>query len=58
MITKWLSLPSLPEIRTLIAKLLLQQPVQTAFVLAWSGWRRAHQLTAATAHYKAQHMQL
>jgi hypothetical protein len=44
--------------RTLIAKLLLRQPVCPSFVLAWSGWRQRHQISAAQAHYKRHHMQL
>jgi hypothetical protein len=44
--------------RTLIAKLLLRQPVRRSFVLAWSGWRQRHQISAAQAHYKRHHMQL
>ena len=53
-----LNLPSVPEIRTLIAKLLLQPPVRTPFILAWSAWRRAHQLAATKAHYKSREAQL
>ncbi len=49
----------LPEIRTLIARLLLSRPIHRLFVLAWSIWRRMHQATAAEAHYKSrQQMQL
>ena len=49
-----LRLPSLPEIRYLIARLLLTPIVQPAFVLAWSSWRRRHQADAAHAHYRSQ----
>jgi len=45
---------SLPEIRTLIARLLLPPVARPAFILAWSGWRRGHQLAAAQAHYRAR----
>lgn len=44
--------PSVPEIRYLLARLLLRPPISTSFVLAWSLWRREHQLNAAIAHYK------
>jgi hypothetical protein len=46
--------PSVPEIRYLLARLLLRPPVAKAFVFAWSVWRRIHQLNAAKAHYKTQ----
>jgi hypothetical protein len=44
------TLPSVPEIRYLIARLLLAPIVRTSFILAWSRWRRTHQATAANAH--------
>jgi hypothetical protein len=44
--------PSLPEIRYLLAQLLLKPPISTSFVMAWSLWRRRHQFDAAVAHYK------
>lgn len=44
--------PTVPEIRSLLAKLLLRPPIGTAFIMAWSLWRRQHQLNAAIAHYK------
>jgi hypothetical protein len=47
-----------PEIRVLIAKLLLQHPLSRRFILAWSDWRRRHQISAAKAHYKRQKTQL
>jgi len=41
-----------PEIRHLIARLLLR-PIQTAvFIWDWSRWRREHQVAAAIAHRK------
>ena len=46
--------PSVPEIRYLLARLLLRPPVGTAFVFAWSIWRRTHQFNAARAHYKTR----
>ncbi len=45
---------SVPEIRILIARLLLPPVARPAFILAWSGWRRGHQLAAAQAHYRAR----
>lgn len=44
--------PSVPEIRYLLARLLLRPPIGATFVIAWSLWRRQHQLDAAIAHYK------
>ena len=46
--------PSVPEIRYLLARLLLKPPNSTAFVMQWSLWRRKHQLEAAKAHYKSR----
>lgn len=45
-------LPSVPEIRYLLAQMLFRPPITTAFVLAWSIWRRQHQSEAAKAHYR------
>lgn len=53
-----LSLPSRPEIRGLMAQLLLQPPLRTPFILAWSAWRQRHQVGAAEAHYRAHKTQL
>jgi hypothetical protein len=44
--------PSVPEIRYLLARILLKPPLGQAFIIAWSLWRRTHQLNAASAHYK------
>lgn len=44
--------PTVPEIRYLLARLLLKSPGKTAFVIAWSIWRRQHQAKAAEAHYQ------
>lgn len=49
--------PSVPEIRYLLARLLIYPPTQKPFVLAWSLWRRRHQAAATLSHYK-RHMQL
>jgi hypothetical protein len=50
-------LPSVPEIRGLIAKLLLRSALRPTFVLAWSAWRQRHQFGAAEAHYRAHKTQ-
>ncbi len=47
-------LPSVPEIRSLLARLLLRPPIRTRFIMAWSLWRRRHQAEAAAAHYRRQ----
>jgi len=44
--------PSVPEIRYLLARLRIGLPTQKPFVLAWSLWRRRHQATATVSHYK------
>jgi hypothetical protein len=43
-----------PEIRYLIARLLLAPIARTSFILAWSRWRRQHQARAADAHRRRQ----
>lgn len=51
--------PSVPEIRYLLARILLKPALDLAFILGWSLWRRRHQNTAAQAHYqKRNQMQL
>ena len=47
-------LPTVPEIRYLLARLLLRPPIRTRFIMAWSLWRRKHQAKAAAAHYRHQ----
>ena len=47
-------LPTVPEIRYLLARLLLRPPIRTRFIMAWSIWRRQHQAKAAAAHYRRQ----
>jgi hypothetical protein len=44
--------PTVPEIRYLLAWLLFRPPRHITFVMAWSLWRRRHQANAALAHYK------
>jgi hypothetical protein len=41
---------TVPEIRRLLVALVWTIPVQPAFVLAWSRWRRRHQARARRAH--------
>ena len=51
--------PSVPEIRYLLARLMLRPPIRPPFVFAWSLWRRHHQAQAAKSHYKSRgHLQL
>ena len=47
-------LPTVPEIRYLLARLLLRPPRRARFVMAWSLWRRKHQAKAAAAHSRRQ----
>jgi hypothetical protein len=47
-------LPTVPEIRYLLARLLLRPPRRARFVMAWSLCRRKHQAKAAAAHYRRQ----
>jgi len=47
-------IPSVPEIRALLARLVLPPRLARPFVFAWSHWRRNHQAHAAKAHYKRQ----
>jgi len=51
-------LPSVPEIRYLLARMFFTPPMAPIFVMAWSLWRRRHQILAANAHYKRHKMQL
>ena len=44
--------PSVPEIRYLLARILIFPPTQKTFIVAWSLWRRRHQAAATTGHYK------
>ncbi len=51
--------PSVPEIRYLLARILIFPPTQKPFILAWSLWRRRHQAAATISHYKRHpYMQL
>lgn len=44
--------PSVPEIRYLLGRLVTTPPVKRPFIMAWSIWRRRHQAKAAEAHYR------
>jgi len=52
MIGAMAGLMSTSEIRRLIARLILTEPIATAFIWAWSLWRRQHQKQAAISHRK------
>ena len=52
-------IPSVPEIRYLLARLVIFAPTQKPFIIAWSLWRRRHQAAATLSHYKRRlHAQL
>jgi hypothetical protein len=44
--------PSVPEIRYLLGRLVTAPPIRLTFIMAWSIWRRHHQAKAAEAHYR------
>ena len=44
--------PSVPEIRYLLARILIFPPTHKPFIIAWSLWRRRHQAAATICHYK------
>jgi hypothetical protein len=44
--------PSVPEIRYLLARLLIFPPTQKPYIIAWSLWRRRHQAAATLCHYQ------
>ena len=43
---------TLPEVRRLLARLLWGRSPERRQVIAWSVWRRRHQLRAMRCHYK------
>ena len=49
---------SVAELRRLLACLVWRPPVDPAFTLAWSIWRRRHQATARRTHYQQQRTKL
>jgi hypothetical protein len=46
------------ELRRLLVRLVWHPPVDPAFTLGWSLWRRRHQATARRAHYQQQRRKL
>jgi hypothetical protein len=48
-------IPSAPEIKTILARLVFPPAIVRAFVFSWSLWRRIHQAHAAEAHYRARY---
>jgi hypothetical protein len=49
---------SVAELRRLLARLVWCPPVDPAFTLSWSVWRRRHQATARRTHYQRQRRKL
>ncbi len=50
--------PSVPEIRYLLGRLLIRPNTRKPFILDWSLWRRRHQAAATLSHYKQYNAQL
>jgi hypothetical protein len=46
--------PSAPEVKAILARIVFPPPLQRAFVFSWSLWRRVHQACAAEANYRAR----
>jgi hypothetical protein len=44
--------PSVPEIRYLLARLVIFAPTPKPFIIAWSLWRRRYQAAATLCHYR------
>ena len=44
--------PSVPEIRTRLVRLVFKTPNRLPDIIQWSLWRRKHQASAAVSHYK------
>ena len=44
--------PTVPEIRTLLARLVFKPSHKPSDIIQWSLWRRKHQASAAISHYK------
>ena len=53
-----LVLLTVAELRRLLARLVWRPPLDPAFTLGWSLWRRRHQATARRAHYQQQRSKL
>jgi hypothetical protein len=45
---------TVPEVRRLLTRLVWRDVPQEAEVLAWSHWRRKHQLRAKRCHYRTR----
>jgi len=50
--------PSVAELHRLLARLVWGPPLDPAFTLGWSIWRRRHQAIARRAHYQQQRRKL
>jgi hypothetical protein len=46
------------ELRRLLARLVWHPSADPGFTLAWSVWRRRHQVTARRIHYQQQRRKL
>jgi hypothetical protein len=46
--------PTAPEIKAILARLVFPPPILRVFEFSWSLWRRIHQARAAEAHYRAR----
>ena len=44
--------PTVPEVRTLLARLVWDRAPPPAHTLHWSQWRRRHQARAKRCHYQ------
>lgn len=44
--------PFVPEIRSLLARILFKPVLDLVFIFGWSLWRRRHQDAVAQAHYR------
>jgi hypothetical protein len=53
-----IGLPGVPEIRNLIARVLLRPIARTRFVVGWLRWRCCHQAMAARGHYRRRGMEM
>ena len=47
--------PSVPEIRTLLSRLIFKPPHRPPNTIQWSIRRQRHQAQAAKSHYKRRH---
>lgn len=49
---------TVPEVRSLLLRLVWTRAREAEDVLAWSDWRRAHQYRARASHYKRRKAKL